>query len=186
MTLMFLVYLVQMIGPLGWVLMVAGLLYCVFQFIYWLCGTQEFHLEDGIYTLQKPFKDLEVGKQYKLSMYIGYGYILASENIKLSRPDLNNLFRPDTPSLSFSKLAMCAFVIGFLLPNKETTIYMAGAYMVQQVVTSDTVQEIGNLAADATKAQLKAWAKESPELATLLVQSGIDEAKAVIKEEIAN
>lgn len=64
-----------------------------------------------------------------------------------------------------------------ILPSKSTAYYMAGAYMVQKVMVSEDAKEIGSLAIDATKAQLRVWATKSPELANLMVQSGLNEIK---------
>lgn len=183
MELMFLVYLVQIIGVVGVCLIIAGFLGIIYPIIRMLL-LSEGRLTDASYTLLKPFGKLVVGEPYRLDMYDTYGYICHNgDKIRVPRGELNSLFIEPRSVKRVSKLAVFSLALGILLPNKETTIYMAGAYMVQEVVTSDTAKEIGNLAVDATKAQLKAWASESPELAALLVQSGINEVKAVVKQE---
>lgn len=188
MVLMFLVYLVQMIGPLGWAMMIGGALVVIIEIIVYMNHEVSRSLETGHHVLSKPALGFEAGTSCGVDMYSSYGYVRDSsgDKLKLSRGELTDLFKPKTYELSIPKFAYVVFLMGFLLPNKDTTIYMAGAYMVQEVVTSDTAKEIGNLAVDATKAQLKAWAAESPELAALLVQSGINEAKAAVKQEVVD
>lgn len=66
-------------------------------------------------------------------------------------------------------------VVGFvfmmlhtLLPNRQTAIYVAGAWMVQTILTDEKTQEIGAAAYDATLNQLRTWSKESKDLEQLL------------------
>lgn len=186
MELMFLVYLVQMITPLGWIMMIGGALVVIIEIIIYMNHEVSRHLETGHHVLSKPALGFEAGTTCCVDMCSSYGYVRDSsgDRLKLPRGELTDLFKPSTYKLSIPKFACVVFLVGFLLPNKDTTIYMVGAYMVQEVVTSDTAKEIGNLAIDATKAQLRAWASESPELASLLVQSGISEAKAAVKQEV--
>lgn len=207
MELMLLVYIVQMIGPLGWLLIVSGLLYFVYRLVMFLVEyeTVKSHQAELLRSKSKTLKDREryvlkkdtnlfrAGETVLLDLYSSHGYIKAGERKEgfnsreaiadalLDKTD-TPVVLPPLPKFNLPVVAVVMLLLGVLLPNKETTIYMAGAYMVQQVVTSDTAKEIGNLAADATKAQLKAWASESPELASLLIQSGIQEATATAKQ----
>ena len=66
-------------------------------------------------------------------------------------------------------------VVGFvfmmlhtLLPNRQTAIYVAGAWMVQTILTDEKTQEIGAAAYEATLNQLRTWSKESKDLEQLL------------------
>lgn len=66
-------------------------------------------------------------------------------------------------------------VIGFLflvlhtvLPNRQTAIYVAGAWMVQTVLTDEKTQKLGAAAYDATLNQLETWSKENKDLELLL------------------
>lgn len=54
------------------------------------------------------------------------------------------------------------------LPNRDTMIYCASAYMIQTVITNEKTQELSAAAYDATLEQLKEWSKESKEAAKLI------------------
>lgn len=83
-------------------------------------------------------------------------------------------------------VACVLILLHITLPSKSTAYYMAGAYMVQKVLVSEDAKEIGSLAIDATKAQLRVWATKSPELANLMVQSGLNEIKQAAKQADMN
>lgn len=55
-----------------------------------------------------------------------------------------------------------------LLPSKQTTMYMAGAYLVETVITSEKAQKLGDATYDAALIQVKKWSEESPELKDLI------------------
>lgn len=59
-------------------------------------------------------------------------------------------------------------VAGMILPTRQTAIYMAGAYLVQEVITSDVAAEVGNKTQKAVLAQLDKWAAEVPELREMI------------------
>ena len=54
------------------------------------------------------------------------------------------------------------------LPNRDTMIYCASAYMIQTVITNEKTQELSAAAYDATLEQLKEWSKESKDAAKLI------------------
>ena len=55
-----------------------------------------------------------------------------------------------------------------LLPNRDTMIYCASAYMVQKVITDDRTTELGSAAYDATLYQLQQWSKENKDVEKLI------------------
>ena len=55
-----------------------------------------------------------------------------------------------------------------LLPNRDTMIYCASAYMVQMVITDDSTKELGSAAYDATLNQLQQWSKENKDVEKLI------------------
>lgn len=70
----------------------------------------------------------------------------------------------------FVILACILLFLDTVIPSKTTAYYMAGAYMVQQVVGSDKAKELGSLSYEAVRNQLKAWSKsDDPELAAKMV-----------------
>ena len=69
-----------------------------------------------------------------------------------------------------------------LLPNRDTMIYCASAYMVQTVITDDRTQELGSAAYDATLNQLQQWSKENKDVEKL-IQPIVNEAKETLKNE---
>ena len=59
-------------------------------------------------------------------------------------------------------------VLHVALPNRDTMIYCASAYMIQTVITNEKTQELSAAAYDATLEQLKEWSKESKDAAKLI------------------
>ena len=55
-----------------------------------------------------------------------------------------------------------------LLPNRDTMIYCASAYMVQTIITDDRTKELGSAAYDATLNQLQQWSKENKDVEKLI------------------
>ena len=55
-----------------------------------------------------------------------------------------------------------------LLPNRDTMIYCASAYIVQTVITDDRTTELGSAAYDATLYQLQQWSKENKDVEKLI------------------
>lgn len=73
---------------------------------------------------------------------------------------LKYLFLPKT-------LAMLMFIT-WITPSEKTIQYMAGAYLLQSVYQSDIVNKAAPLAEKAILNQLQAWAKDNPDVATLI------------------
>ena len=72
------------------------------------------------------------------------------------------------PRKSWFVAGMFLLALHTLLPNKETTIYCASAYLVQTVLTDERTQELGSAAYNATLTQLKEWSKQSDEVSKLI------------------
>lgn len=75
------------------------------------------------------------------------------------------------------KTAITLIFIAWIIPSEKTMQYMAGAYLLQSVYQSDIVQKAAPLAEKAILNQLQAWAKDNPEVATLI------ENVPVVKEQ---
>jgi hypothetical protein len=75
-----------------------------------------------------------------------------------------------------------ALVLHTLLPNRDTMIYCASAYIVQTVITDDRTQELGSAAYDATLSQLREWSKENKDVEKL-IQPIVNKAKETLKNE---
>lgn len=70
-----------------------------------------------------------------------------------------------------------------LLPTRQTAIYMASAYAVQQVVTADQTKELASRGYSALSAQLVKWSEEVPEVADMLVDAGLEVAKKELTDK---
>ena len=66
------------------------------------------------------------------------------------------------------KTFFASAILLVILPSQDTIKYMGAAYLVQSVYESKEVREIGSLASDAVKNQLKVWATDNEEINTLL------------------
>ena len=66
------------------------------------------------------------------------------------------------------KTFLASAVLLVVLPSQDTIKYMGAAYLVLSVYESKEVREIGSLASDAVKNQLKVWATDNEEINTLL------------------
>lgn len=64
-------------------------------------------------------------------------------------------------------LAMLMFIT-WIIPSEKTIQYMAGAYLLQSVYQSDIVNKAAPLAEKAILNQLQTWAKDNPDVATLI------------------
>lgn len=146
------------------------------------------------FVLSEDYLNLKAGVQYTVSTSYSDGDIrlegispASSSYYKRSELRKRMLKEPMTlPAVNkqvnvrwklATTVACVLTVLHVTLPSKSTAYYMAGAYMVQKVLASSDAKEIGSLAVDATKAQLRVWATKSPELANLMVQSGLNEIK---------
>ncbi|CAM0109675.1 hypothetical protein VPH5P1C_0115 [Vibrio phage 5P1c] len=91
---------------------------------------------------------------------------------------------PNLHLKSLVSLTVITCLLNTLLPERNTAIYMVGAYMIQEVVTADKTQALGNAAYNASLVQLNKWANESSDLAEMLVGSGLREVEEVVKTEV--
>lgn len=72
-----------------------------------------------------------------------------------------------------------------LLLTRQTAIYMAGAYLVQEVTTSGVAAGVGNKTKRVILNQLDKWAEEVPELKDILQEEitgkGVTKMEEVVK-----
>lgn len=94
-------------------------------------------------------------------------------------------------SISLSKLpkkfvALIAilFTLHTLLPERQTMIYMVGAYAAQEVLTSQKTQELGDKTYKALSHQLDKWAEEVPELKEIVTENVVSAVKDKVSEEL--
>ena len=85
------------------------------------------------------------------------------------------------PTKTVVALIMLFMTLHTILPTRETAIKMAGAYLLQQVVTADKTKELGNAAYNATLRQLTKWSEEVPELSEMVVDAGKDKLVEELK-----
>jgi hypothetical protein len=184
MELLILIYVLNTLKFITVVLMISGLLlacYWAAKKFYTLNLMDETnkiksHFEYGQrVTLIADVADIfKKGDIVRLDPYNSKVYLEANGRSKpIPWQDLHNYVHvPETklvnPSARLLLLGIFLFTLGGLLPNKETATYMAGAYVLQTVATSEEVIEMGNLAYKATMNQLRKWAETSPELNTLI------------------
>lgn len=154
------------------------------------------------FVLDSPIDDLDSGKQYTVSsIYRSLGDVRISGK-GTNDYDLNLLEAKlcsqehktitITPDKLGGKLSWKAFmVVGCIslmlhtfLPSRQTAIYMAGAYLIQEVATSDSVQELGKASYNAAVSQLNKWSSEVPELAEMVADAGLESAKKKAVEVI--
>lgn len=179
MELMLLVYLLNVL----WVLSLAPILVCLFflcRFIYELNNNSLSNLKDGGYYELKvgiPELELPAGRTVKLDKYSSNSYLknAKGDEYRVSNNELHGyLAILGQPITKVSFVLIGALIItAALVPSKETAVYMAGAYMLQEIATDDRTIALGSVAYDATLNQLKVWSQSSPELSALMTQSGL-------------
>lgn len=64
-----------------------------------------------------------------------------------------------------------------ILPTRQTAIYMASAYAIQSIITTDKTKELANKGYHALTSQLDKWAKEVPEVGDMLIDAGLTKIK---------
>lgn len=168
------------------------------------------HLEEGsIFTLTKDFKRLKANTPYEVSsLYRSldcksiYVYNLEGRSVIMDGATIDEVEEllktggtikcvtegktldiPKLPIKLVSTLLVVSLFLHTFLPSRQTAIYMAGAYAIEKVVTSDKTQQLGNYAFKATINQLDIWAKEVPELKQLItdeVRSGVNSVKETL------
>lgn len=84
------------------------------------------------------------------------------------------------PFKTLITLGLLFITLDTLLPQRQTAIYMVGAYAAQEVLTADKTKELGNKTYLAVSNQLDKWAEEVPELKTLIS----DQVEKVVKDKI--
>lgn len=71
----------------------------------------------------------------------------------------------------YPKMFILGLIMFITIPSEKTIKYMAGAYLVQEIATSETAKEIGDLSTKAVKKQLEIWAADNEQLKQLLEQA---------------
>jgi len=146
-----------------------------------------------VFSLPVDYQDLKAGQKYKVRCYWSHCNELKVEgsNNEYSISDIEGLAcktyevadqppRVKLPSWKpFIYLAIVFTILNSVLPTKETMVYSVGAYMVQEIATSEKVQTVGDVAYRATLRQLDKWAEDSEELKDLVVdmKKGLEEVK---------
>lgn len=82
----------------------------------------------------------------------------------------------------FFKTAILFGFICLLIPSEKTMQYMAGAYLVQTVYTSEFVNKAAPLAQKAVLNQLESWAKDNDQVKELLSTVVPTTIPAVVKQ----
>ena len=195
MLLAFLVYVVSNLAYNGSFFFVIGALTIlayisinIFKFLYMLMNTA-------------PNIRIIKGKKYKLkdssdyitptdvfettrTIYVGmkkYEYGCFVEMLDLPDPEESQIGKLQV-SKKWLYAGIFALVLHTLLPNRDTMIYCASAYIVQTVITDDRTQELSSAAYDATLSQLREWSKENKDVEKL-IQPLVAKAKETLKNE---
>jgi hypothetical protein len=181
MELLILVYILNTLGFVTVTLILAGLglmgFFLGHKLLMWLFTSAGYNLIDGMTLTAK--NDIsgkwEAGDRLRINKCNNYCYLeKGAFSVKMDFSQVQQhvveQICPTTQPLSRTYIYAGAFLflLGGLLPNKQTATYMAGAYVLQTVVTSDEVKSLGDAAYRATMAQLNQWAEKSPELQTLI------------------
>ena len=104
-----------------------------------------------------------------------YGWLLCNLDDTLS------FWVKKFPIKTISALMLMLLVLHTILPTRDTAIKMAGAYLLQSVITNDKTKELGDAAYRATLRQLTKWSEEVPELADMLIDAGKEKLESEIK-----
>lgn len=97
------------------------------------------------------------------------------EKVKVT--EAKNINLPNFPMKILITLVVVFSVLNTVLPQRQTAIYMVGAYAAQEVLTADKTQELGNKTYLAISNQLDKWAEEVPELKGLIEDSVTEKVK---------
>jgi hypothetical protein len=90
------------------------------------------------------------------------------------------------PLKSVIALIIVMMTLHTILPTRETAIKMAGAYLLQQVVTDDKTKALGNAAYNAAMRQLTKWGEEVPDLADMMLDASTEAVKDKIVGDKCN
>lgn len=89
--------------------------------------------------------------------------------------------------MPFKLLVTFTFICATLhtiLPERQTMIYMVGAYAAQEVLTSKKAEELGDKTYKALSNQLDKWADEVPELKEIVTKKVVSTVKEKVSEEL--
>lgn len=101
------------------------------------------------------------------------------EMIKIQ--EAKNFKLPTLPIKSLFGVMVLSLLLHTFLPTRQTAIYMASAYAIQKVTSSDKTEELVTKGYSALSSQLTKWAEEVPEVSDMLVDAGLN----TIKKEIS-
>lgn len=103
--------------------------------------------------------------------------------VEIVKPSILNI---KFPWKIFLVIGIMSMVMHTVLPSRQTAIYMAGAYLVQEVATSESVQELGKASYNAALSQLNKWSSEVPALAEMVADAGLESSKSKVVEIIGD
>lgn len=180
MELALLVYGVYAIGALGVLLMLAGLGFMgvyAERTIKSIVDNDNTIVDGSIIQLQSPLDGVTSDGFVEIDRYSNYCYLKGNlgKSGGVGYAELQGLLKTKEPQPTVSNklliIGAILFSLGILTPSKELATYMVGAYLVQQVVMSDTAKEIGTLSTEVVKNQLRTWATDNKDLQLLLESS---------------
>lgn len=142
--------------------------------------------EGACIILSYQVDDLLEGVPYEVRWVCGNSVKFKNVKDCYKEYDLVNLsaavvYRTDTipakvVTFKFAKLKLLMVLTGLcvmldvVLPTRQTAIYIGGAYLTQQVVTSDVAKDVGDRAQKILISQLDKWAEEVPELKDMVAE----------------
>ncbi len=100
-------------------------------------------------------------------------------DVSVTREESAEFVLPSIPRSVVVSLICVSLMLHTFLPTRQTAIYMAGAYLIQTVVTAEGTQELGSKAYDAALSQVTSWSEEAPKLKGLVE----DLVKSAVKEK---
>lgn len=162
----------------------------IFKFLYILNtgNVHAFKLQEGVaYKVRDKEEYITLTDVFELSrkVYVGTKGYNYDYFVNMIEPPV--IGERPIDKLQVSKkwlyLGIFSLVLHTLLPNRDTMIYCASAYMIQTVITDEKTQELGSAAYDATLNQLKQWSKENKDVEKL-IQPFVVKAKETLKNEI--
>lgn len=146
-------------------------------------------------ALKKPLLNVD-GKtslgigSYRIDKYTEFCYLVATDGTRYGRVPKNVVLEAmegsisdtengashfaDVPAMSplnkSKTVAIALITLSILLPSDTTMKYMAGAYLVETVYTSQFGKEVTALSRKAITTQLESWSKDTPDLVPLVEQ----------------
>lgn len=169
------------------------LIYFVQKVLYFFSGEvlciRDFPIKEGEeYTLTENIQSLLAGDVVKIARFsessgLVYIYKNSEERYKpefsLPLKDFLNkvtnkeaiFFKTVKPNKVFLTLCIIFSVLHIAVPSKSTAQYMVGAYILEEVITSEAAKELGSSAIKIAKNQLEIWASENQDLNKLIDKS---------------